>query len=67
MIIDLKPILGDPYKVLTNNTLQDDIVINTYQYEVPNIEFIANGVLFIFVLILMGNILLRTIFPKKRR
>ena len=67
MVIDLKPVLGEAYKTIEHNTIQGEEIMQSVTYEVPNIEYIANGILFIFVLILMGNILLRTIFPKNRR
>lgn len=66
MVIDLKPVLGQPYKTWTQtvtNTVTLDTV--TTSHETMNLEFVANGVVFMFVLIICGNILLRTIFPKR--
>lgn len=69
-MIDLVPILGESYQTIeTIITTESDNGIETItrMEQVPNVEFIANGILFLFVLILTGNIFLRTIFPKKRR
>lgn len=67
-LIDLKPILGEPVKlyefVKYNN--MDEIEYKTITESI-NPEFVANGILFLFILVLTGNILLRTIFPKQRR
>ena len=69
-MIDLVPVLGESYKTIeTIITTESDNGSETItrMERVPNVEFIANGILFLFVLILTGNILLRTIFPNKRR
>jgi len=66
LIIDLKPVLGQPYKTWTQtvtNSITNEVVTTTH--EVKNVEFVANGIVFMFVLIIVGNILLRTIFPKR--
>lgn len=65
-LIDLKPVLGQPYIEHTVTTTSPDALeVLNYTEQVINIEFVANGVIFLFVLILVGNILLRTIFPKR--
>lgn len=64
-MIDLKEILGEPYRVITEQTIVEGLPVEITK-EVLNGEFVANGVLFLFVLVLMGNILLRTIFRRGR-
>jgi hypothetical protein len=71
MTIDLKPILGEPYKEVVDTTITMDAVGTVIQQvqvtrSVKNMEFAANGFIFVLVLIVFANILLRTVFPKKR-
>lgn len=70
-LIDLKPIFGEPYINRTVETVHTDgagTVISTtvVTEQVKNLEFVANGFIFTLVLLLFSNILLRTVFPKRR-
>lgn len=53
-LMDFTNLLGEPMLLLENG------------YEVLNPAYVLNGVVFIFTLVFLGNVILRTFFSKRR-
>lgn len=71
MMIDLKPLFGEPYVDRVIETVQKDaagtvIGTTTVTEQVKNLEFVANGFVFSFVLITVFYVVVRTFFPARR-
>lgn len=54
-MMDFSGLLGEPMLLLENG------------YEVLNPAYVLNGAVFIFTLVFLGNVILRTFFNNKRR
>lgn len=64
-LVDLKGVLGSPYISVTEAVYGESGSYTTSK-QVVNIEFVTNFVFCMFFMILLGNILLRLFWGKRR-